>query len=325
MRVLVCGGAGFIGSHMVLRLAEDGHTPITVDNLSNGHRDAVLAGNFHHLDIRDTDALANIIADERIDAVIHFAAFIEAGISMKDPLSFWDNNVSGSISLLKAMYANRINKLVFSSTAALFGNPSQLPITEQTDHQPVNPYGATKLAVEEMLKDADRALGIRSVCLRYFNAAGADPQGRLGERHDPETHLIPLAIAAAQGTRDKLTIFGNDYPTPDGTCVRDYIHVCDLVDAHIRALDHLMAGKPSQAFNLGTGRGFSVKEVVDTVSKVTGLPVPHTIGDRREGDPASLVADSSHARVELGWVPQFPKLEDMVAHAWAFSNKSHNT
>jgi len=322
MKVLVTGGAGFIGSHMVLRLAEVGHRPVVVDNLSNGHRDAVLAGAFHEMDIRDTGRLADLMAEERIEVVIHFAAFIEAGISVREPLKFWDNNVGGSASLLEAMRRAGVDKLVFSSTAATFGNPQRVPIEEDDAKDPVNPYGDTKLAVERMLAAAHTAYGIRSVCLRYFNAAGSDPKGRVGERHTPETHLIPLALAAAAGARPELTLFGADYPTPDGTCIRDYIHVSDLAEAHLLALGHLARGGVPRAFNLGTGRGHSVREVITAVEAATGLKVPVIVGDKREGDPVSLVASPERARAELGWEPQYTSLEQMVGHAWAFLKPS---
>lgn len=322
MRILVAGGAGFIGSHTVLRLAELGHECVIVDDLSNGHSDAVLHGTLVEADIRDTDRLASLMTGHEIDGVIHFAAFIEAGVSVKDPLRFWDNNIGGTWSVLSAMRRAGVDKLVYSSTAALFGNPQRLPIEEDDPQFPTNPYGDTKLAGEKMIGNAG-VYGIRAVCLRYFNAAGADPQGRLGERHDPESHLIPLALAAAAGRGKGLTLFGTDYPTPDGTCIRDYIHVADLADAHVRAMDYLAAGKPSRSFNLGNGNGWSVRQVIDAVEKVTGKKVPLTIGPRREGDPVSLVASNKRALEELGWQPRFPELEDMVAHAWSFMDRAN--
>jgi len=317
MRVLVSGGAGFIGSHMVLRLVEAGHEPVVVDNLSNGHRDAVLAGSFHQLDIRQTDALTAILETEKIEAAIHFASYIEAGVSVREPLKFWDNNVGGAASLFEAMRRTGVDKLVFSSTAAVFGDPVRTPIEEDDAKAPVNPYGETKLAIEHMLAGAHRAHGLRAVPLRYFNAAGADPQGRLSERHSPETHLIPLALAAAAGRRPPLTLFGDDYPTPDGTCIRDYIHVVDLVEAHLKALDYLAGGGAPRAFNLGTGQGHSVRDVIAAVKQATGMDVPFEIGPRREGDPVSLVAANGRAVSELGWKIRYPSLVDMVAHAWA--------
>lgn len=318
MRILVTGGAGFIGSHTILRLAELGHECVVVDNLGNGHADAVLHGKLIEADIRDTARLTATLREEKIDGVIHFAAFIEAGVSVVDPLRFWDNNIGGTLSVLSAMRDASVDKLVYSSTAALFGNPERQPIEEDDPQFPTNPYGDTKLAGEKMIANAGRAHGIRAVCLRYFNAAGADPEGRLGERHDPETHLIPLALAAAAGKGKGLTLFGTDYPTVDGTCIRDYIHVADLADAHVKAMEYLASGNPSNAFNLGNGNGWSVKQVIDAVEKVTGKTVPVTMGPRRAGDPVSLVASNKRALEGLGWQPRFPELEDMVAHAWAF-------
>jgi UDP-glucose-4-epimerase GalE len=318
MRILVTGGAGFIGSHTVLRLAELGHECVVVDNLGNGHADAVRHGRLIEADVRDTAKLTGILRDEAVDGVIHFAAFIEAGASVVDPLRFWDNNVGGTASVLTAMRDAGVAMLVYSSTAALFGNPERLPIEEDDPQFPTNPYGDTKLAGERMIANACRAHGLRAVCLRYFNAAGADPEGRLGERHDPETHLIPLALAAAAGRGKGLTLNGTDYPTADGTCIRDYIHVADLADAHVKAMDYLAAGHGSNAFNLGNGHGWSVRQVIDAVEKVTGRKVPVTLGPRRPGDPVSLVASNRRALAELGWQPRYPELEDMVAHAWAF-------
>jgi UDP-glucose-4-epimerase GalE len=321
MRILVTGGAGFIGSHTVLRLAELGHDCLVVDNLGNGHADAVLHGRLEIFDVRDTGPLTRLLLDEAIEGVIHFAAFIEAGASVIDPLRFWDNNFGGTLSLLSAMKEAGIDKLVYSSTSALFGNPERLPIEEADPQCPTNPYGDTKLAGEGMIAAAGRAYGLRAICLRYFNAAGADPEGRLGERHDPESHLIPLALAAAFGAGNGLTLYGTDYPTADGTCIRDYIHVADLADAHVKAMDHLAAGGRSRAFNLGCGKGWSVRQVIDSVEKVTGRKVPVTIGPRRPGDPVALVASNRRAIAELGWAPRFPELEDMVRHAWAFMRK----
>jgi UDP-glucose 4-epimerase len=318
MRILVTGGAGFIGSHTVLRLAELGHHCLILDNLGNGHRDAILHGRLVVADVRDTELLTSLLQIEEIEGVIHFAAFIEAGESVKDPLRFWDNNVGGTRSLLTAMRQAGVRRLVYSSTAALFGDPARLPIEEDAPQLPTNPYGDTKLAGERMIAAASRAYGIKAVCLRYFNAAGADPEGRLGERHDPETHLIPLALAAAAGDREALTLHGTDYPTEDGTCIRDYIHVADLADAHVRAMDYLLAGGESRAFNLGCGHGWSVRQVIDAVEQVTGQKVPLIVGPRRAGDPVSLVAANRRALAELDWRPRFPALHDMVAHAWAF-------
>jgi UDP-glucose 4-epimerase len=317
MRILVTGGAGFIGSHTVLRLAELGHECVVVDNLGNGHRDAVLYGRFEQFDVRETGRLADLMRDQRIEGVIHFAASIEAGASVVEPLRFWDNNVGGTRSVLEAMQHAEVGKLVYSSTAALFGDPVRQPIEEDDPQLPTNPYGDTKLAGERMIA----ASGVKAVCLRYFNAAGADPQGRLGERHDPETHLIPLALVAAAGKRGALTLHGTDYPTADGTCIRDYIHVADLADAHVKAMDYLANGGPSRAFNLGCGKGWSVRQVIDAVEAATGRQVPLVIGPRRAGDPVELVAANKRALAELGWQPRYPDLRDMVAHAWAFMQK----
>ena len=322
MRILVTGGAGFIGSHTLLRLAELGHDCVVVDNLSNGHADAVLHGTFIKADVRDTPLLTGLLRDEKIEGVMHLAAFIEAGLSVADPLRFWDNNVGGTQSVLSAMRDAGVGKLVYSSTAAIFGDPGHLPAEEDAPHCPTNPYGETKLAGEKIIAEAERAYGgLRAVCLRYANAAGADPEGRLGERHDPESHLIPLALAAAAGRRGPLTLHGTDYPTPDGTCIRDYIHVADLADAHVKAMDYLAEDNPSRSFNLGNGNGWSVRQVIDAVEKVTGRPVPLTIGPRRAGDPVFFVASNRRARAELGWQPRYPELEDMVAHAWAFMSR----
>ena len=320
--VLVTGGAGFIGSHTVLALASQGYKTVVVDNLSNGHRDAVLAGDFIEADIRDVDRMAEIMGARRIGAVIHFAAFIEVGLSVQSPLAFYENNIHGSASLLEAMRRTKVERIVFSSTAAVYGNPDHSPVTEESGLAPTSPYGRTKLAVEQMLADCERAYGIRSVVLRYFNAAGADPEGRLGERHSPETHLIPLAIAAASGVGSPLTVFGDDYPTPDGTCIRDYIHVTDLAQAHVLALAHLQNGGASTALNVGTGTGYSVRQVLDRVAHCAGHAVPHSVGARRAGDPVALVAANGRILDELGWQPRHSSLEEIVETAWNFYRKS---
>lgn len=318
MRILVTGGAGFIGSHTVLQLAKMGHDCVVIDNLGNGHADAVLYGRLVVADVRNVKALSALMAEEKIDGVVHFAAFIEAGTSMVEPLLFWDNNLGATWSVLSAMKEVGIDKLVYSSTAALFGNPLRQPIEEDDPQQPTNPYGDTKLACEKLIGDSCAAHGLRAVMLRYFNAAGADPEGRLGERHDPETHLIPLALAAAAGDRGALTLFGTDYPTPDGTCIRDYIHVADLADAHVKALDYLDAGGPSRTFNLGCGQGWTVRQVIQAVEQVTGRSVPLILGPRRAGDPIALVAANGRALAELSWQPRFPDLREMVDHAWRY-------
>lgn len=316
MNVLVVGGAGYIGSHMVACLAQHGAEVTVFDNLCAGHRDAVLAGELVVGDLADRTALEALFGRTRFDAVIHFASFIQVGESVVDPAKYYRNNVANTLNLLEVMCAAGVKQLVFSSTAAIFGVPQADRIDEAHPQQPINPYGSSKLMLERMLEDFDRAYGLKSVCLRYFNAAGADPQGRLGERHEPETHLIPLVLQAAAGRREALTIHGDDYPTADGTCIRDYIHVADLSEAHWLALQHLQAGKGSARFNLGNGQGFSVKQVIDVAERVTGRRVPLVYGPRRAGDPPVLVADSGRAKAELGWQPQFAALETIIAHAW---------
>lgn len=336
-KILVPGGAGFIGAHTVAALADAGFQTLVLDNLSNGHRDSLsnidLPGvDFIEGDIRDASLLDQIFADHQIDAVIHFAAFIEAGESVRDPLSFYDNNTAGSMCLLAAMQRASVKRVVFSSTAAVYGQPrEQAPLLETLPKAPINPYGESKWAVECMLRDCAVAHGLQSVALRYFNAAGSDPDGRFGERHEPESHLIPLALQAANGKRPNIKIFGTDYDTPDGTCVRDYIHVSDLADAHVKALQYLFdlpTGKADpettgnagfyDAYNLGTGHGFSVRQVIETAKRVTGINFNVLEENRRPGDPARLVANSDKAKATFNWQPRYPALEDMVAHAWAY-------
>ncbi len=327
-KILVPGGAGFIGSHTLLALKAAGYSPIVLDNLYNGHRDAVLDCPLIEGDIREEDRLEDLFDQHDIDAVVHFAAFIEAGESVRDPMKFYDNNVAGSLTLLKAMVKHGVRKIVFSSTAAVYGESSDGRLTEDLPKAPINPYGQSKWAVECMLRDAAAANGLEAVALRYFNAAGADSKGRLGERHDPETHLIPLVLQAAAGTRDTIRIFGTDYPTPDGTCIRDYIHVEDLASAHVAALDHLFARQDNaetgfyDAFNLGNGQGFSVREVIDAVARVTGREFAVKEESRRAGDPARLIANSDKARATLKWQPAWPRLDDMVLHAWNFMSSA---
>ncbi|MBT3344298.1 MAG: UDP-glucose 4-epimerase GalE [Gemmatimonadetes bacterium] len=318
MRILVTGGAGYIGSHCCKYLSQNGHDPIVLDNLSMGHEDAVKWGPLAKVDLRDRDGVFGVFDEHRPEAVIHFAACSFVGESMQDPGKYFANNTVGSQNLLDALVAHEVRDIVFSSTCATYGEPEKMPITEDTPQLPVNPYGRSKLMVEQMLDWYGQVHGTRWAALRYFNVAGGDPEAEIGERHDPETHLIPLAIWAAQGRRDELAVFGTDYPTPDGTAVRDYIHVWDLVNAHLKALDYLRdGGEPLQA-NLGTGQGSSVREVIDTVGNVTGTPVPHTDTDRRAGDPPELVADARRAQQVLKWTPQFPDLSSMVEHAWAW-------
>ena len=321
MKILVVGGAGYIGSHMVCMLLEAGHEVVIFDNLSTGHRDAVLGGVFVYGDLADPVALDGVFAQHRPEAVMHFASSIQVGESVLRPDLYYRNNFANTLNLLDAMVAHRVGHFIFSSTAAVFGEPDVVPIDEQHPQRPLNPYGRSKWMVEQVLADYDRAFGLKSVCLRYFNAAGADPHGRLGERHDPETHLIPLVLQAASGRRASIRVFGRDYDTPDGTCIRDYIHIVDLCTAHALALEHLAAGGESGRFNLGNGTGFSVQQVIDCVRQVTGVPILVEEGARREGDPARLVADATLARTVLGWTPVFPELHTIVTHAWAWEQR----
>ena len=322
MNILVIGGAGYIGSHMVKLLGRMGCEVTTLDNLSSGHRDAVLFGAFVEGDLADRALLAKLLQSGCYDAVMHFASFIQVGESVKDPAKYYENNVSNTLNLLDAIRTADVNRFIFSSTAATFGAPQYTPIDEVHPQDPINPYGRSKLMIEQVLEDYDRAYGLKSVCLRYFNAAGADPDGELGERHEPETHLIPLVLQAASGRRAHIEVFGRDYDTPDGTCIRDYIHINDLCTAHWLGLQSLMKGGGSQRYNLGNGNGFSVQEVIDTANRVTGRPVTVRDAPRRDGDPARLVADATLARQQLGWQPQFADLETMVRHAWVWE-QSH--
>lgn len=319
--ILVVGGAGYIGSHMVKHLDRLGCQVVTLDNLSGGHRDAVLAGGFVEGDIADRVLLDQLFAGRKFDAVMHFASYIQVGESMREPGKYYRNNFSNTLNLLDAMCASGVKSFIFSSTAAIFGEPAYTPIDEAHPKNPINPYGRTKLMVEQALADYDRAYGIKSVSLRYFNAAGADPDGELGERHEPETHLIPLVLQAASGRRPHISVFGRDYDTPDGTCIRDYIHVTDLCEAHWLAVQSLLDGSGSQAYNLGNGSGFSVQEVIDAAQRVTGRKIPVVDAPRREGDPARLVADATLAREALGWVPRYADLETIIRHAWAWETR----
>jgi UDP-glucose-4-epimerase GalE len=313
--VLVTGGAGYIGSHAAKALAAAGRRVVVLDNLSQGHRGAALGAELVVGDTRDVALLRSVMAGRGVTAVMHFAAWAAVGESVRDPAGYYANNVGGTLSVLEAMAAERVPSFVFSSTCAVFGEPVDTPIAEDHPQRPINAYGETKLAVERALPHYERAYGIRAVALRYFNAAGADPDGRLGEDHDPERHLIPLAFEAAAGGKP-LEIFGDDYPTPDGTCLRDYVHVWDLAQAHLAALDRLEGGGASAVYNLGVGRPFSVREVLGSIERVTGRPVPHAIGRRREGDPAVLFASNGKIRAELGWTPRFTDLDEIVATAW---------
>ena len=324
--ILVTGGAGYIGSHAVKVLQEQGFQVIILDNLVYGHSDLAevnLPAKLVVGDIGDRSFLDRLFSTTKIDAVMHFAAFAYVGESVTDPAKYYWNNVVGTLTLLDAMRQHGITNFVFSSTCATYGVPDSIPITEEHPQRPINPYGAGKLAVERILQDYDTAYGIKSVIFRYFNAAGADPDGLLGEDHQPETHLIPLVLQAAAGKHLAVSIFGTDYETPDGTCVRDYIHVSDLAQAHVLGLQYLMDKQVSQIFNLGNGNGFSVREVIDTASKVTGKPVPVEECPRRSGDPAILIGSSDKARQILGWKPQYADLTTIVEHAWNWHQVRH--
>ncbi|WP_179394850.1 UDP-glucose 4-epimerase GalE [Lacticaseibacillus absianus] len=317
MTIAVLGGAGYIGSHTVAQLIKHGEDVVVLDNLITGHRKAVdPKARFYQGDIRDYKFLSQVFRQEKIDGIIHFAAFSIVPESMKDPLKYFDNNTGGMITLLEAMHEFGINKIVFSSTAATYGEPQSIPIKEDDPQIPTNPYGESKLAMEKIMHWADVAYGIKFVALRYFNVAGAMPDGRIGEDHHPETHLIPIILQVAAGTRDGLQIFGDDYPTPDGTNVRDYVHVVDLADAHILAMQYLSAGHDSDAFNLGSATGFSNLQILEAARKVTGQPIPATIGPRRPGDPSTLIAASDKARKVLNWQPQYDDVEAIIATAW---------
>ena len=316
MKILVVGGAGYIGSHMVKQLAQAGNDVITLDNLSYGYRDAVKYGEFVEGDLGDDSVLDSIFAAGDIDAVMHFAGFIQVGESVIKPSMYYHNNVVNTFTLLDAMLRHEVKNFIFSSTAAIFGEPDYTPIDEKHNRQPINPYGHSKLMIEQVLEDYDKAYGLRSTCLRYFNAAGADPDGELGERHVPETHLIPLILQAASGRRQDIKVFGDDYATDDGTCVRDYIHINDLCDAHSLALHKMIETDKSARYNLGNGKGFSVKQVIDVAREVSGNDFKVSIEPRRAGDPAVLVADSTLAQKELNWHPEFAELEDIVKTAW---------
>ena len=317
MAILVLGGAGYIGSHTVYELVDYGEEVVIVDNLETGHVEAVHPkAKFYQGDIRNRAFIDRVFEENKIDAVIHFAANSLVGESMTNPLKYYDNNLCGTKVLLDSMVAHRIDKIVFSSTAATYGEPENIPILETDKTCPTNCYGETKLSMEKMFKWTGRAHGLRYVSLRYFNACGAHESGRIGEAHAPETHLIPLILQVPNGKREAITIYGDDYPTPDGTCIRDYIHVTDLAMAHIQAVQYLRAGNPSNIFNLGNGVGFSVKEVIEAARAVTGHPIPAVIEGRRAGDPARLIASSEKAREVLGWNPQHDDLSKIIASAW---------
>ena len=323
MAILVLGGAGYIGSHTALELVKAGNEVVIADNLVTGYRKAIPEGaKFYEGDLRDFDFLNKLFQQEKIDAVIHFAAYSLVGESVTNPLRYYDNNLYGAKVLLEAMVKNNVGKIVFSSTAATYGEPENIPILETDRTCPTNPYGETKLAMEKMFKWTAEAHGLRYVSLRYFNACGADESGELGEAHTPESHLIPLILQVPNGKRETISIYGTDYDTPDGTCIRDYIHVTDLAQAHILAVQYLNNGGESDIFNLGNGVGYSVREVIETARKVTGHPIPATETSRRAGDPARLVASSEKAKSVLGWKPVHDSLEEIIASAWNW-HKNH--
>ncbi len=322
-KVLIAGGAGYIGSHTCKALAESGFEPIVFDNLSTGNDWAVKWGPLVQGDLLNEQDLKAAFVEHKPDAVIHFAASAYVGESVAEPEKYYRNNLHGSLNLLSAMREAECHKIVFSSTCAVYGEPDGEPLSEGLPKKPVNPYGRTKLAMEGMLEDFDRAYGLKYVALRYFNAAGADPEGEIGEDHDPETHLIPIAIEAAMGRRDGMQIFGDDYPTNDGSNVRDYVHVTDLASAHLLALKGLLAGQESDVFNLGNGAGVSVKEIIETVKKVSGRDFPVTISPRRPGDPASLVAVTDKSAQQLNWKPEFSTIEQIIQTAWDW-HRRHN-
>lgn len=319
--ILVVGGAGFIGSHMVRMLGDACFPVVVVDDLGGGRREAVPGVNLHVGNAGDASFIDSVLAEARPRAVMHFASFIQVGESMAEPGKYYRNNVEATRVLLEAMRVHGIRHLIFSSTAAIFGDPEYVPIDEAHPRNPVNPYGRSKWFVEQMLEDYDRAHGLKSISLRYFNAAGADPKGRAGECHEPETHLIPLVLQVASGRREAIAVYGTDYDTPDGTCIRDYIHVTDLCSAHLLALERLLQVGESERYNLGNGNGFSVREVIDAAAGVTGRKIAVVEQARRAGDPPRLVADASLARRQLGWEPLYPALEDIIAHAWSWEQR----
>lgn len=324
MSILVTGGAGYIGSHTVRELIKKNYDVIILDSLETGHKEAVTGGKLYIGDIRDGVNIERVFKENKIEAVIHFAAYSLVGESVKAPSKYYENNINSTRILLDTMVKYECNKIVFSSSAAIFGEPENIPILETDKKEPTNPYGETKLAMENMLKWYDKAYNIKYVALRYFNAAGADISGEIGEDHSPETHLIPIILDVAAGNRENIQIFGDDYPTKDGTCIRDYIHVTDLANAHILAIEKLKEGMNSTSYNLGNGKGYSVKEVVDTVEKVTGKKLNKQLASRREGDPAVLIASSEKACKELGWKPQYNDLYTIIETAWNFKQKHIN-
>lgn len=318
MNILVVGGAGYIGSHMCKYLAQNNHTPIVLDNLIYGHREAVKWGPFIEGAMENRDLLDNIFTQYKIEAVMHFAAFAYVGESVTEPGKYYENNVAATISLLEGMRKHNVLKFIFSSTCATYGEPVDIPIRESHPQKPINPYGRSKVMVEQILDDYQNAYGLNSISLRYFNAAGADPDGEIGEDHNPETHLIPLILQTAMGIRDEITVFGDDYPTEDGTCIRDYIHVTDLSQAHLLALEKLMNHSPGGQYNLGNGDGISVKKVIDAAREITGKRIPSKMAERRPGDPAVLIGSSDKANKELAWKPQFADLKSILETAWCW-------
>ena len=321
--ILVLGGAGYIGSHAVKMLIEKGESVVVVDNLETGHREAVHeAARFYEVDIRNLNAFESVFAENKIESIIHFSANSLVGESVSAPIKYFENNVAGAVNVLKMMEKYKVDKIVFSSTAAVYGEPKQIPITEDSETQPTSPYGESKLMMERMFKWSDLAHNIRFVSLRYFNVAGADASGLIGEAHGVETHLIPLVLQVPLGKREAITIFGDDYPTKDGTCIRDYIHVTDLIEAHIAALSYLRAGGKSDIFNLGSGDGFSVLEIIEVARRVTGHPIPALVAGRRAGDPSTLIASSERAMNILGWEPRLTDVETIVKDAWHW-HKNH--
>lgn len=321
--VLVVGGAGYIGSHMLLSLQESGYQPLVLDNLSKGHKDAVGNAKLIVGNMGDKQLLSQVFTEYPISTVMHFGSFIEVGESVKLPQKYYQNNVAETLNLLEIMLFNKVKHFIFSSTAAVYGEPQYTPIDERHPIAAINPYGRSKVMVEEILKDYAHSDGLSYASLRYFNAAGADPQGRVGERHEPESHLIPIILQVAARKRAAISVYGRDYPTLDGTCVRDYIHVTDLCSAHLLALEYLHAGKGNIICNLGTGHGFTVQQVIDAARKVTGHPIPTNDAPRRNGDPAILVADAAKAKQELGWQPQYSHLDTIVQHAWQFAQQGY--
>lgn len=321
--ILVTGGAGYIGSHACKALSQAGYMPVTYDNLITGWQDAVKYGPLEQGDLLDRARLDEVFAKHQPAAVMHFAALSQVGEAMREPGKYWSNNVTGSLTLMEAAVAAGCLDFVFSSTCATYGEHDNVVLNESSSQQPLNAYGASKRAIEDILRDFEAAHGLRHVIFRYFNVAGADPEGEVGEFHRPETHLVPLMLDAIDGKRDGLTVFGTDYDTPDGTCIRDYVHVCDLVDAHVLGLGWLEQGKDSRVFNLGTGSGFSVLEVIEQSKSVTNRPVPYSVGARREGDCTKLVSGSTRAEAELGWTPKRSTLETMIADAWRWHQNGH--